>query len=332
VADLARLTRDALDRGLRAAGWKPSGDGSYDRRVNRQFELVTQVWVEGEPVVVQSLLSLECPRLWMVLVHLGEDEREPAVRRDPLEADPVVERADQIEAAVPGVVARLEAAAERMEVYADVDAFAAALASEEETREDSPVVVPALLAATGRKREARERVRLVPGDFAERLDGWLRGERPPPPPGFGDVPFDWRGAFAAAREKAREREAEPPGVRAQRPQASWGDVFRTGRGLVRMFRDGLPPTMPARDEAWTPVELNRDAPPVLEAARRAAPLPIWQNAWIEARIEPDGRVLVDGAEVGTVAARGEAATVPGKIERNRRDAPLGLAVQLRSPA
>jgi hypothetical protein len=331
VADLARLTRDALDRGLRAAGWKPSGDGSYDRRVNRQFELVAQVWVEGEPVVVQSLLSLECPRLWMVLVDLGEDEREPAVRRDPLEADPVVERPDQVGATVAGVVRQLDAAAERMGAYADVDAFAAALESDEDTRDDAAVVVPALLAATGRKREARERARHVPGDFADRLGGWLRGERPPESP--EDMPpFDWREAFAQARERAREREAEPPEVRAQRPQASWGDVFRTGRGLVRMFRDGLPPTMPARDEAWTPVELNRDAPPVLEAARRAAPLPIWQNAWIEARIEPDGRVLVDGAEVGTVAARGEAATVPGKIERTRRDAPLGLAVQLGSPA
>jgi hypothetical protein len=331
VADLARLTRDALDRGLRAAGWKPSGDGSYDRRVNRQFELVAQFWVDGEPVVVQSLLSLECPRLWMVLVDLGEDERDPAVRRAPLDADPVIERADQVEATVAGVVAQLGAAAERMGAYADVDAFAAALESDEDTRDDAAVVVPALLAATGRKREARERARHVPGDFAGRLGGWLRGERPPESH-EGMPPFDWREAFAQAREKAREREAEPPEVRAQRPQASWGDVFRTGRGFVRMFRDGLPPAMPARDEAWTPVELGRDAQPLLEAARRAAPLPIWQNAWIEARIEPDGRVLVDGAEVGTVAARGEAATVPGKIERHRRDAPLELAVQLRSPA
>jgi hypothetical protein len=72
---------------------------------------------------------------------------------------------------------------------------------------------------------------------------------------------------------------------------------------------------------------------VLEAARRAAPLPIWQNAWVEARIEPDGerlRVLLNGVEVGTLAAPAGsgAATVPAKIERHRRDAPLELCVQL----
>jgi hypothetical protein len=329
VADLARLTRDALDRGLRAAGWKPAASGVYDRRVNRHFELVAQFWAEGEPVAVQALLSLESRRLWMVLVDLGEDGREPAVRRDPLDADPVVEREDQVEAVVAGVLARIEAAAQRLAgAYADVDAFAAALEGDEDTRADAPIVVPALLAATGRRREARERARRVPGDFAERLDGWLRGERRPPPPGSA-VSIDWRRVF----EKARERHAEPPEVRAQRPQASWGDVFRTGRGLVRLLREESPalPT-PARDGVWQPVELRADAQPVLEAARRAAPLPIWQNAFVEARVEPGGRVMVDGVEVGTVAMRGEGATVPGKIERNRRDGPLELAVQLGEPA
>jgi hypothetical protein len=323
VADLARLTRDALDRALRAAGWKPEVSDVYRRRVNRQFELGAQLWVDGDPLVIQALISMECPRLWMVLVDLGEDEREPVVRRDPLDAEPVIERADQVEAAVAEVVARLEAAGERMGVYADVDAFAAALESDEETRDDAGVVIPALYAATGRKREARERAR---GDFADRLDGWLRGERSAEPEG---VPFDWRGVF----EKARQRQAEPPEVRAQRPQASWGDVFRTGRGLVRMLREELPATMPfpARDGAWEPVQLHAGAQPVLEAARRAAPLPIWQNAWVEARVEPDGRVLLDGAEVGRVPTRGEAATVPGRIERHRRDAPLELSVQLGSP-
>jgi hypothetical protein len=330
VADLAHLTRGALERGLHAAGWKPLVTDTYRRRVNRQFELHAQFWIEGDPVVVQALISMECPRLWMVLVDLGEDELECVVSRDPLDGDPVVERADRVEEVVAGVLARLEAAGERMGVYADVDAFAAALEGDEETRRDAPIVVPALYAATGDKREARERARLAPGDFADRLDGWLRGERPPDP---DTVPFDWRGAWAAAREKARERQAEPPEVRAQRPQASWGDVFRTGRGLVRMLREELPPTtpFPARDGAWEPVELNPGAQPLLEAARRAAPLPIWQNAWVEARVEPDGRVLLDGAEVGTVAAPGEAGTVPGKIERHRRDAPLELAVQRRSP-
>ena len=288
MADLARLTHDALDRGLRAAGWKPVVSDTYERRVNRRFGLQAQFWIDG---------------------------------------DPVIARADQVEEVVAGVLAQLEAAGERMGVYADVDAFAAALEAEEDTRDDAPIIVPALLAATGREREARERARPAPGEFAERLDGWLRGERSPSPPGSTEFSIDWREVVA----KARERHAEPPEVRAQRPQASWGDVLRTGRGLVRTLREELPPTMPipARDGAWEPVELDHDAQAVLEAARRAAPLPLWQNAWVEARIEPDGRVLLDGAEVGTVAARGEAAAVPGKIERHRRDGPLELSVQLR---
>ena len=75
---------------------------------------------------------------------------------------------------------------------------------------------------------------------------------------------------------------------------------------------------------------------MLERARRAAPLPVWQNAFLEARLEPDGdrvRVLVDGADVGTLAtpAADRAATVPAKLERNRRDAPLELSVRLGSP-
>jgi hypothetical protein len=109
-----------------------------------------------------------------------------------------------------------------------------------------------LLAATGR---ARERARRVPGDFADRLDRWLRGERPPPP---------------------------------------------------------------------------------AEHARKRSPLPWLTGGFLEARVEPvaDGRlrVLLPGAEVGTVAAPPGtgAATVCAKVERTRRDAPLSLAVQLPS--
>jgi hypothetical protein len=187
----------------------------------------------------------------------------------------------------------------------------------------------------GCKREARERAKLAPGDLDDRLRRWMRGERPPPPPGFEDT-FSWTDALKESIRKTRERRAEPPSARAQRPQASWRDLARTGRSVVRLLRGELPSStvFPAPDGEWERVELGPDAEPVLERARERSPLVLPQGALIEARIEPAARgrlrVLVDGTDVGTVPApegAGEA-TVSGKVERLRRDAPLSLTIQL----
>jgi hypothetical protein len=317
------LEPEALDRALREAGWKPVATDVYERRVDKRFELGLQIWIEPEGILAG--MSIAVPRAFMALVHLGEDEREYAVRRDPLEHP-----FDDVDAAVR----EIEGAAERMGRYADVDAFIAALEAGEDSRDDAPVVVPVVLAATGRKREARERARLVSDDFADRLDRWMAGERPPPPPG-SEVAFDWGGALRAAVEKARERQADPPEERARRPQASWGDVFRTGRSLVRILRGESTSTVHAdRDREWQPVELDPAAQPVLEHARTHSDLAVLVGAFVEARLEPGTpgrlRVLVDGQEVGTVGAPEGAgpATVPARIQRTTRDGPLELAVQL----
>jgi hypothetical protein len=325
--------RKALDRALREAGWRPVATDVYERRVTKQFELTVQFWIEPEGI--EAGISIEVPRSFMALDHLGESEREYAVRRDPLERPVTVAGAGDIDTAVAHFVREIEKAAQRMGRYADVDTFIAALEAEEDSRDDAPVVVPVVLAVTGRKREARERARRVPGDFADRLDRWMAGERPPPPPGSEDT-FSRGDVLRTGLQKARERQAESPQERAERPQASWGDVFRTGRTLVRTLRGEIPPStvVPDRDREWRPVELDPAAQPLLEHARTHGPLPVLVGTFVEARVEPGTpgrlRVLVDGQEVGTVAAPEGAgpATVPARIQRSTRAGPLELAVQL----
>jgi|GEM_PF-4201874 len=93
--------------------------------------------------------------------------------------------------------------------------------------------------------------------------------------------------------------------------------------------------LPVRGRPWQAVELDSAAASILDGARRRSDVPLPQGAVIAVRLEPGGpgrfRVLVDGAEVGHVAAPAaqEAATVAGKIERwGRRETRLTLAVQL----
>ena len=219
-----------------------------------------------------------------------------------------------------------------MGAYAEVEAFIAALETDEATRDDAPRVVPVVLAAVGRKPEARARARLVPGDFADRLERWMAGERPPPPPGFEEPRVDWGEAWQKARQKVREPQAD-------QPRASWGDVLRTGRSFVRMFRGDTPPStvLPDRERDWLAVALDPAAQPLLERARQESPMPMFTDAFVEARVEPDepgrGRVLLNGAPVGTVNLPDgtQETTVCGKIERTKRDAPLELAIQLPAP-
>jgi hypothetical protein len=322
-----------LDAAMGEAGWTGSSWASgaaYDRPAPAPFLLRVQFWLDGEPVVVQALLTMLSEAVDTALEDLGEEDVVAWVTRDPLPADVTIERLDEVEA----VVADVGAAAGRMLVYADVDRFVEAIETDDDTREYAALVVPVVLAVAARRGEARERARLAPGDFAERLDRWLAGERSPPPPGSEDT-FSWGDALKASLKKAR---AVTPEERAERPQMSWRDIGRTGQTLGRLLRGELPPStvFPERERAWVTVELGPDVAPVLERAREQSSLAILQDALIEARVEPAEagrrRVLVDAVHVGWVpASEGvDAATVPARLQRTRRDGPLSLAVQLPS--
>jgi hypothetical protein len=237
---------------------------------------------------------------------------------------------------VSEAVTRICRTAEQMRAYLSIDAFTAELAGHPETRESAPVAVAVVLAVTGRTREARERARQVPGDFADRLERWLAGERPPPLWESEDD-FAWGEALTAAFRKAR---AVTPEERAQRPQSSWRDVWRTARTLRSALHGELPrrPRLPDRERAWHDVELNSDAAAVLERAHQDSPLVIFVDAFAEAGVEPGIqagrlRVLIDGVEIGSLSAPDDAtpAAVPARLRRTRPGAPLTLAVQLPNP-
>jgi hypothetical protein len=336
MADLARLTREALERAMGDAGWPrctwPPGDEAYERQAAAPFVLRAEFWIEDS---VEAMVSVFSPALDQALSQLGEGDVDAWVARDPLDEPVTIESPDQVEEVVADLVRRVDAAAERLRAYADVDAFAEAIAADEDMREGAPIAVPVLLTVVGRKREAHERAELAARDLDDRLRRWMRGERPPPPPGFEDR-FNWSAALKESIRKTRERRATSGAERPERPQASWDDLARTGRSVLGLLRGKLPPStiFPARDGAWEPVELRSDAEPVLEKARERSPLALPQGAIIEARIEwatpGQLRVLVDGTDVGNIAARGGAgeSTVSAKVERTRRDAPLSLAIQL----
>lgn len=334
MSELVRLIRDALDRRMRAAGWRRDQSYCYQRRASPPFELNTQFWIAGEPVEVQAELSLTAPRVYMALVQLGEEDLDPTISRDPLAGEPPIESPEQVEAAAADIVRQIGAAAERMEAYATVDAFAAALESDPDTRDGAPILVPVILAVARRKREARERARRVPGDFAERLERWLAGERPPPPQGFEDT-FSWREAFG----KGRERRDASPSTPDERPLATWRHLARLAGTAARILRNDLPPPvlMPDQRRDWHPVQLHPGAQRILRAAGERSSLQLLHGAHIEARLEPGGpgrvRVLVDETEVGWAPAPADAAPadVPAKVERTRRDGRLELAVQLPGP-
>src|SRR4051794_35942761 len=104
MADLTPLTRDALDRAMRAAHWHRLASDVYERRMTRHFAVGAQYWIEGAGVEVETLISMRCPRADMALVDLGADDADSAVTRSPLDHAVTIECADQIEAAVAGLV------------------------------------------------------------------------------------------------------------------------------------------------------------------------------------------------------------------------------------
>ena len=327
--DLIAITRRELDRAMLAAGWKRMDADFYERPVTKPFALHAQFWIDGAPVELQSTLWIACEQADRALEDLGEEDLVVWVLRDPLDDTVTIERPDQVAAAIGDLMTRIARTAEQLGAYLSVDAFVEQLSSDPETSENAPKAVPVVLAVTGSTREARELARQVPGDFADRLDRWLAGERPPPPPG-SEVTFSWTDALTAAI-KAR---AVTPEERAQRPQPSWHDVWRTGQTLVRALHGELP-SIPDRERAWDDVELNASAPPLLERARAASSTVILVDAFIQARLETGiqagrGRVLIDGVDVGSLPTPDHitSTTVPGRLRRQRPGEPLTLAVQL----
>jgi|GEM_PF-6441506 len=204
---------------MRAAGWTRvrwlANDGNvYERVVPAPFGLTAEFWVDDAPVLVAAQVTLQCDAVDQALEELGEGDIAAWIVEDPLSEDIAVERPERVEEVAGDVVARIGAAAERLRACATVDAFNEAVATREDTRESAAIAVPVVLAVSGRVAEARERARAVPGDFAERLDRWLAGERIDTP-----EPFDWVGAFKTSLRKARERDPHEGGRR--RPGASW---------------------------------------------------------------------------------------------------------------
>jgi len=326
--DLIGITRRELDRSMLAAGWKRTDADVYERPAPKPFALRAQFWIDGAPVELQSTLWIACDGADQALDDLGEEDVVAWVWRDPLDDIVTIERPDEVPAAIGDVMAQVSRTAGQMGAYLSVDAFVEQLAGDPETSESAPMTVPVVLAVTGRTREARELARWVPGEFADRLERWLAGERPPVPPGPQDA-FSWTEALGAAIRKAR---AVTPEERAQRPQASWHDVWRTGGTLVHALHGELPP-FPDRERAWHEVELDASAAPVLEAARASSSTVIFVDAYIQARLETGAqaaRVLIDGVDVGSlsVPVHTSSTTVPGRLRRRRPGEPLALAVQL----
>jgi len=253
------------------------------------------------------------------------------VSRVPFDEDVVIEGPVGVEA----VVEQLGPVADELLTFATVDAFVTELAPRSRDERGR---------GEGRAGGARGGEAQAGGARAGAARAWrlrraarpLARRRAPPPPGGFDDRFPWGQVLRDSIRKVREERSVPPENRVQRPQVSWHDVGRTARTLYQALRGELPDgaELPGRRGDWRTVELGPDAASVLERARAESPVAIWVGAAVQVRVEPAGeagrmRVLVDGADVGSVPApEGQApATLPAKIDRLVRDGPLVLSVQ-----
>src|SRR4051794_18480048 len=118
--------------------------------------LTAQFWLDGAPVEVGALLSMTPSEVDSALYAIGEEDLDSTVTRDRLPDGVLIGRVDEVDAGVAELVRELNAAAERMRRFADVDAFIEATTSDEQTAEDARMVVPVLLAVVAGRRRAAQ--------------------------------------------------------------------------------------------------------------------------------------------------------------------------------
>jgi hypothetical protein len=300
---LVVLAADAIGRALWTRGWKPQFDLSYERPLTKPFTVGAQLWID-ETGLVETRLYVACTPAEQVLLGLGREE---------------VARIDADDDAVPDFVfdgdaektagrladAIVAAAAPLEPLGASADAFIAAL-----DREEAPVVAPAVLAVSGRRKRARRLAREVPG-FGDRFEGWLDGA-PLEPEHAEEIHVDWREAFK--RRPPQSSEKTTP-----------GELFRLARSAWRILRDDSPPvsSVPGRTGTWVDVQLNDRAAAVLERIRAQHPLESAKGLYIAVVLDGT-RVRVDGEEIGAVSGVHDATlAVSGEL--------IGTALRVQLP-